>query len=77
MQDRRKYHITLRGRIDEAEFNQSSPVAVLLLANEVNISQICVKTDQSGLMGLLRYLHGRGYVLVSIMCESEKLDDRR
>jgi hypothetical protein len=28
-----------------------------------------VRTDQSGLIGLIRHLHGRGFVLLSVACE--------
>ncbi len=79
MQDNRNYRIELRGQMDEAEFNQTSPLGVLLMDKQADRLCLTVCTDQSGLIGLLRHLHGRGYVLLSINCElkEKKIDDRR
>ncbi len=70
MDDMRTYHIQIRGQIEEAEVNALSPLH--MTAEQVNaaITLLVVRTDQSGLIGLLRHLHGLGFELVSV--ESER-----
>jgi menaquinone-dependent protoporphyrinogen oxidase len=60
------YQITLRGRVDEADLNATSPLQVTMAAATEEATQFCVDTDQSGLVGLVRHLHARGLVLLSV-----------
>jgi hypothetical protein len=36
---------------------------------DLDITRFTVHTDQSGLIGLIRHLHGRGFVLLSVSHE--------
>lgn len=60
------YHIQLRGRLDESEINEMSPLHLVREGGTTVATRFSVTTDQSGLIGLLRYLHGLGYALMSV-----------
>ncbi len=60
------YHIELRGQIDEKEVNEMSPLLVVCKGGDTTVTQFIVKTDQSGLIGLMRHLHSLGYVFLSV-----------
>ena len=61
------YHIQIRGQVDEAEINAMSPLEMRVVGEETAVSStIIVYTDQSGLIGLLRHLHGLGYDFLSM-----------
>ncbi len=64
------YHVQIRGLIDEAEINTMSPLQLVKDWAETAVTQFSVQTDQSGLIGLLRHLHGLGFVFLSVYCES-------
>ena len=63
------YHIQLRGQVDEEEINGMSPLLLVHEWGDTAVTQFAVHTDQSGLVGLLRHLHGLGFVFLSINCE--------
>ena len=63
------YHIQIRGEINEAEINDRSPLHMQREWIDTTVTQFSVHTDQSGLVGLLRHLHGLGFVFMSIKCE--------
>ncbi len=69
MDDIATYQIELQGLLDEHDLNPASPQEMILLCQSPGVSLFAVRTDQSGLIGLLRYLHGRGLVLLSVRCE--------
>jgi hypothetical protein len=69
MNDICTYHIRLRGQIDEAEINATSPLHMTVEQVNATTTLLAVRTDQSGLIGLLRHLHGLGFELVSVDCE--------
>lgn len=60
------YHIKLRGSVRENEINVSSPLRLNLEQAINGETLLSLSTDQSGLVGLLRHLHGLGYVFLSI-----------
>jgi hypothetical protein len=60
------YHIEIRGQIDAAEANSRSPLHVTVEQTGPTATRLAVYTDQSGLIGLLRHLHARGFVLISV-----------
>jgi hypothetical protein len=66
MSDSGLYHLQLQGRVDEREINALSPLQVTLERAEPADTWLSVWTDQSGLMGLLRYLHGRGLAIIRV-----------
>ena len=63
------YHIQLRGRVDEDEINEMSPLQMTVIRANTTATLLTVSTDQSGLIGLMRHLHGLGFVLLSVMRE--------
>ena len=66
MRDLGTYLIQLRGQIDETEINASSPFRIKVEQIDKASTKFSIHTDQSGLIGLIRHLHNRGFTLVSI-----------
>lgn len=65
------YEIRLRGRMDEDEINALSPLQMALEPAAANpggqpATLFTVRTDQAGMVGLVRHLHGLGLVILSI-----------
>lgn len=71
MNDTYTYHIRLHGQIDENEINIMSPLLLTIEHAEPLATVFQVFTDQSGFIGLLRHLHGSGFVLIS----TSRVDD--
>jgi hypothetical protein len=69
MDDICTYQIELQGELDEQDLTLASPLGITLLKSCKASTLITVRTDQSGLIGLLRHLHGRGLALLSVHCE--------
>ncbi|MGE5603220.1 MAG: hypothetical protein ACM30E_09220 [Nitrososphaerales archaeon] len=63
------YRIELCGEADEAELNAISPLRVSIELTDSGSSLLTVCTDQSGLVGLMRHLHGLGFVFLSMQRE--------
>lgn len=66
MNDRCTYQIEVRGQIDENALNATSPIQMTAAQVDGSATRLTVCTDQSGLVGLIRYLHSRGLVLLSV-----------
>ena len=60
------YQIEVRGQVDENDLNAMSPLQVTIERTEPAATRITAWADQSGLIGLMRHLHGRGLVLLSV-----------
>lgn len=60
------YRIQIGGQVDEAELNARSPLHVAVEPAGADATLLIIRTDQSGLVGLLRHLHGRGLLLLSV-----------
>ena len=69
MQDFCTYYIEVRGQMDENELNTRSPLEMTVVRLDPAATQFRIRADQSGLIGLIRHLHGRGFVLLSITCQ--------
>jgi hypothetical protein len=69
MQDVHTYHVEVRGRLDERDVNAMGPLQVTAARVDKAATVLKVRTDQAGLIGLLRHLHGRGDVLLSVTRE--------
>ncbi len=69
------YQIQVRGQVDESDLNAMSPLQVTMVPADADEEHLCATTqftihaDQSGLIGLIRHLHGRGLVLLSVSRE--------
>ncbi len=66
------YHVAVKGQIDAGDLSTSSPLEMVLVSAAPAVTSFTICTDQSGLIGMLRYLHGRGFVFLSI-CRREKI----
>ncbi len=66
MRDNFHYHITLQGQVSESEINATGPLQVKVTQVEPHCTHLAFSTDQSGLVGLFSYLHGLGFILLSM-----------
>ena len=71
------YHIKVRGRVTERELNAMSPLPITMVQADADEEEpyaatlLSIQADQSGLIGLIRHLHGRGLVLLSVIREQQ------
>jgi len=63
------YRIEVRGQVDENDLNAISPLQMMVVRVDTTTTLFTACTDQSGLVGLMRHLHGRGLVLLSVIRE--------
>lgn len=77
MYDICEYQLHLKGDVNEASFNATSPVCVRVMPVDGAHSRITFKVDQSGLVGLLRHLHQQGFVLLSLSRDEPAAHSRR
>ncbi len=61
-----KYRIQVAGGLDEGKLNAWSPLELKVERIEADSTWLSIETDQSGFIGLLRHLHGLGFVFLSI-----------
>ncbi len=66
MNDICTYQIRLEGEVSQDEINASSPAEATVEHSDATSTLLSIHIDQSGLIGLLRYLHGKGFVLLSV-----------
>lgn len=69
MQETYTYKVEVQGQIDEHVFNATSPLQVQVKKTGDTATWLTVRTDQSGLVGLIRHLHHQGFVLLSCLRE--------
>lgn len=69
----RTYQIQIEGRVEERDINPASPLQLTVEQVEETSTSVTFRTDQSGMIGLIRHLHGLGLVLLSMYCRSENL----
>ena len=76
MLDSFMYQIELRGCVEVADLNAMSPLQITVLdiptesENAYPATQLTVHADQAALIGLLRHLHARGFVILSVNREA-------
>ena len=71
MPDQHTYLILLRGSVDIDELNALTPLRMTQGWAEATTTRVTVSSDQAGLIGLMRHLHGLGFQLLSIKCEAD------
>jgi len=54
------YHIRLRGWVDEGDINRMSPLQLVREGEDTAVTKFAVRSDQAGLVGLMRHLHNMG-----------------
>jgi hypothetical protein len=67
------YQIEVQGEVNEETFNATSPLQVTIVQMDTEATRLAVRTDQSGLIGLLRHLHGQRFVLKSVCREQGEM----
>jgi hypothetical protein len=66
------YRIKVRGQVDESDLNAMSPLQITMVQADADeehpyaATLFTIHADQSGLIGLMRHLHGRRLVLLSV-----------
>jgi hypothetical protein len=73
MEDFRTYHVEVHGHMNESSLILGSPLPVRVERLDCASTLLEVRTDQSGLIGVLRYLHARGVDLLAVRCEMSPL----
>jgi hypothetical protein len=66
MNDVCTYLIQVCGQVDISEINALGPVAMTVERVQPTATMLAVYTDQSGLIGLMRHLHGLRFVFLSV-----------
>ena len=66
MQDICNYRIEVQGQVEESAFNATGPLRKKVIRADPAATLLEIYADQSGLIGLLRYLHQQGFVLLSV-----------
>jgi hypothetical protein len=66
MQEICTYLIEIQGKLEEKEFNQTSPYRITEVRAKPDATLFTIYADQSGLIGLVRHLHHHGFVLLSM-----------
>ena len=69
MNDICTYLIQLHGQVNESDLNAMSPIQMTVVWADTASTLFTICADQSGLIGLIRHLHGRGFVLLSVYRE--------
>jgi hypothetical protein len=64
------YRIEVRGDVNENDLNMTAPIKIKLLHAGDLASLLTINTDQSGLVGLIRHLHSKGFELLSMRREA-------
>jgi hypothetical protein len=74
MEDVNAYHIRVRGPVDQDDLNAGSPLHMIVAESGPDAALLTVSADQAGMVGLIRHLHGLGYVLLAVIrCPEEAL----
>jgi hypothetical protein len=63
------YRIQVWGQVNESDLNAMSPLYTTVVRADPAATLFTICADQSALIGLLRHLHGRGLVLLSVIRE--------
>jgi hypothetical protein len=77
MNDVHTYRIKLRGKVETRDINVNSPLHLNVERLDQGATLLSVHTDQSGLIGLMRHLHGLGFTLLSVDCVPKDLPENR
>lgn len=67
--DVRTYQILIHGQVEEADIRPTSPLQFMVERGGETGTAIKVRTDQSGIIGLIRHLHGLGLVIIEMHYE--------
>ena len=65
------YRIEVQGLVDESTFNATSPLQIAVERVDARATMFTIHTDQAGLIGLIRHLHQRGFIFLSVTREQQ------
>jgi len=71
MDEQKVYEIEIAGWTADDDVRTDGPLQTAVLRADEESTVLVVQADQSGLVGLLRHLHGRGAVLLSVRSARE------
>jgi len=63
------YCVQICDPVDEHSFNATSPQRIKVVQANKEHTKFTLCADQSGLIGLLRWLHGQGFTIQSVARE--------
>ena len=66
MQDLSAYQIEVKGQLNGDGFNATSPTQITVKDVSDTRSIFNFLADQSGLIGIIRFLHRQGFIIISI-----------
>ncbi len=69
MQTCHTYQIELEGDVHEDQLNATGPVSIQVTRASDDSSTVTVWSDQAAIVGLIRHLHGQGFVVLSVVRE--------
>jgi hypothetical protein len=69
MKDTCSYYLEVEGYLDENTLNANSPLRMKVESVDQDVTRLSIRTDQSGVVGLIRHLHGQGFVLLALYRE--------
>lgn len=64
------YRIEVQGELVDEELNANSPISINAVRVDTSSTHLSIRTDQSGLIGLMRYFHMHGLIFLNIQRES-------
>jgi hypothetical protein len=76
MNDICRYTLQLRGQVAASEINAMSPIQLSVVQGGMESTCLTFSTDQSGLVGLLSFLHRLGFVFLSLNRVENLRDDK-
>lgn len=66
MQSFSTYQIEIQGKVRSEQLTVGGPLNVHVTRIADETSSLVVRTDQAGMIGLMRHLHGQGFVILSL-----------
>lgn len=66
MHDQSEYRIEVKGRLEESTINAAAPIQIIIEKATDAESTFSLVADQSGAVGLIRFLHRQGYLILSV-----------
>lgn len=76
MEDICLYRVEIRGQITGSDLNAFGPPGLSVECAQ-DLTTLTFQTDQSGLIGFIRHLHGYGFTLLSIHAQFSEIENNR
>ncbi len=73
--DVHRYQIQIKGQIKAEDITRTSPLEFSIDQSGEENTTITLITDQSGMIGLIRHLHGLGLMLLAVASSSDHSSD--